>query len=216
MTERLAWEGATVVILASGPSLSVEQCHVVRLWREMDRQHHKVIAINTTFRRAPWADVIYACDAPWWNVYHDEARSFCEGELWTQDKASAARYGLHWIESAQQFGLSPTPGLIYQGTNSGYQAIGLAYDGGAVRMVLLGYDMHSQNGAHWHGVHPPGLDPKMHFHVWIKRFEKLADDLEKAGVEVVNATPGSALPYFNRADLIAALRLEEAPTCLQN
>lgn len=206
---RLDWEGATVVILASGPSLSVEQCAVVRLWREQDRRNHKVIAINTTFRRAPWADVIYACDAPWWNVYAGEARSACEGELWTQDKPTAIKYGLRWIPSCARQGLSQKPGLINQNSNSGAQAIGLAYDGGARRLVLLGFDMHGRNGTHWHGAHPQGLDPKMLFDVWLRRFDILSRDLEAAGVEVINATPNSALHHFNRADLLTALGLNE-------
>lgn len=207
----LQWEGATVVILASGPSLSVEQCEMVRVWRDVDPSTRKVIVINTTFRRAPWADVLYACDAPWWRAFHMEARGIFQGEMWTQDKISANTYGLRWIESSARQGLSQTPGLIYQNANSGAQAVGLAYDGGARRMILLGYDMHGRNGAHWHGAHPQGLDPKMHFDIWLRRFEILARDLDAAGVEVVNCTPGSAMTFFGTADLAKALE-ESCPS----
>ncbi|HWI12242.1 MAG TPA: hypothetical protein VNU48_12990 [Burkholderiaceae bacterium] len=221
----IRWPGATVVILASGPSLTVEQCEQVQVWCKSAggaggagaEQMRRCIAINTTFRRAPWADVLYACDAPWWRAADDETkrhgfRSHCEeaaavfrGELWTQDDAARREFRINWVESQRAAGLGKRPGLIHQGGNGGYQAMNLAYHAGAKRLILLGFDMH---GTHWHGKYENGLTntPKHLFQVWIDNFAALARDLTAESVEVVNCSPGSALKCFPAMDLAEALR----------
>lgn len=204
----LAWNGATVAIMASGASLSVEQCECVRAWRDERPEKRRAIAINTTFRRAPWADVLYACDWAWWQVYHDEVQKTFAGELWTQDDFAAKEYGLHFIRSENARGLSRTPDVIHQGANSGYQAIGLAHQAGAKRIVLLGYDM---RGGHWHGDHPARLNRTQNFNNWLANFVDLAADLANAGVTVVNASTSSetVLRCFPLVELDEALREEE-------
>ena len=203
----LAWDGlrwpqSMVVILASGPSLTVEQCETVRAWRAAAPSRY-VIAINTTFKRAPWADVLYACDAAWWKKYLPEVQAGFAGELWSQDKEAARQFGVHLIPSLRLPGLCTQPGFIHQGGNSGYQAINLAVQAGAMRIALLGYDMNDRAGKHWHGKYTNGL-PNTGSHLfleWIRNFERLASDLVKAGVEVVNCTSSSALTSFRTADL---------------
>lgn len=198
----LRWPQSTVVILASGPSLTLEQCEMVRVWRAAAERRY-VIAINTTFKRAPWADVLYACDAAWWKQYLPEVKTDFAGELWSQDKEAARQFGVHLIPSLRMPGLCTRPGFIHQGGNSGYQAINLAVQAGATQVVLLGYDMSDRAGKHWHGKYTNGL-PNTGTHLfleWIRNFERLATDLETAGVSVVNCTPSSALTSFRTADL---------------
>lgn len=207
----LGWPGATVVILASGPSLTPEQCDAVRAWHDCSPDQcseRRAIAVNTTFRRAPWADVLYACDATWWRVYHAEVEQVFHGEHWSQDEEATRDFGVHRIESRALPGLSKTPGVIHQGANSGYQAVGLAVQAGAKKIILLGFDM---AGTHWHGRYENGL-PNTAPHVfqsWITHFNGLAADLLAADVEVVNCTPGSAIGCFRFAELgqeLACLR----------
>jgi hypothetical protein len=208
----LRWPGAAVVILASGSSLTVAQCEAVRAWRRaqptITSRPRRVIAINTTFRRAPWADVLYACDETWWRAYHEEARGSFLGELWTQDEQARRYRGVSVVPSRDAPGLSPIPGVVHQGGNSGYQAIGLAVQAGARRIALLGYDYH---GPHWHGAHPAGLtNPSDDLMArWVGRMVPLADDCARVGVDVVNCTPASALRCFRTAsldDVLASLR----------
>lgn len=199
----IQWPGATVVILASGPSLTVEQCEAVRDWRE-GNEERRVIAVNTTFRRAPWADVLYACDAPWWRLHIDAVRYGFAGVLWTQDKEATREFGVNYVESANLPGLGKRTGVIHQGANGGYQAVNLAYQSGAKKIILLGFDM---QGTHWHGPYTNGL-PNTAAHLfssWIKSFERLAADLAQAGVAVVNCSPGSALKSFPMGELEEAL-----------
>lgn len=190
----LSWKGATVAILASGPSLSEEQAAAVLQWRNQDRNTRKVIAINTTYQRAPWADILYACDRQWWQVYYQRVKSECPDlDLWTQDPEAAKKYQINHIKSFRKEGLALEPGVINQGENSGYQTIGLAYQAGAVLIYLLGYDMH---GGHWHGQHPGFLNKPNPFSRWLKNFDKLAVDCKTVGLEVINCTLTTALRSF--------------------
>lgn len=191
----LQWPGETVFIFASGPSLTAEQCEAVR-----DRG--RTIAINTTFRLAPWADVLYACDGLWWDQYIEEVRESFKGQLWTLDAEAKRKHGVNRIESRPAPGLGKQKGVIHQGQNSGYQAINLAYQARAKRIILLGFDMKSQGKKkHWHGDHPGRLNHPLPYATWIKAFEKLAADLKAEKVEVLNATPGSALTCFPQVSL---------------
>lgn len=211
----LEWQGSTVVVLASGESLSAEQCEMVRVWRAAgDRR--RVIAINTTFRRAPWADVLYACDAPWWKnvnlktglTYHAEAKATFHGELWTQDENAVLLFeDLRRIKSEPKPGLGRVPGVIHQGQNGGYQAVNLAYQAGAELILLLGFDM---KGGHWHGEHPkPLTNTKQHlFAAYLQHFERMARDFLSTDCRVVNCTPGSALQSFPTAALETMLAAE--------
>lgn len=194
--------GADFVCIASGPSLTADDCERVRAWRQAKQEGRCVIVINTSFRAAPWADVLYACDLAWWDRHVAEVRDVFKGELWTQTKEAAVRHGLNRVEGRAGRGLCREPGVIHQGGNSGYQAIGMAVLQGARRVVLLGYDMQRTGGrSHWHGDHPGGLRNNSPFASWLKRFGDLADDLASEGVDVINATRETALQCFRRANL---------------
>ena len=54
---------------------------------------------------------------------------------------------------------------------------------------------------HWHGDHPQQLQNCYGISGWVKGFEALAQGLKAEGVEVVNCTIETAIPYFERADL---------------
>jgi hypothetical protein len=62
-----------VVCIASGPSLTAEDVERVRA------AGHPVIVTNTTFRLAPWADVLFGMDSKWWKEYHKEVDSVFTG-----------------------------------------------------------------------------------------------------------------------------------------
>lgn len=195
------WTGMTVAILASGPSLTAEQCEAVGQWRAAGADR-RVIAINTTFRRAPFADMVYACDGTYWRAkalgaaqshVQEAVAAFGTGKIWTQDVNAAKEFGLNLIRSEPGQGLSRKAGVINQGMNSGYQAINIAFLGGARRMLLLGFDC---KGGHWHGDHPAPLSNRLPHKQWLDRFVRLARDLQSEGITVVNCSPGTALHTF--------------------
>lgn len=147
-------------------------------------------------------------------MHHAEAAR-CQGELWTVSESAREAYDLHWIYGAGRSGLSPSPEYIHTGQNSGYQAIGLAYLFGASKITLLGFDY--MTGAnkerHWHGDHPKGLGncAPSRFPSWIQQMGVLAKDIQRAGVEITNASRRTALECYPRATLETALHDDGNP-----
>lgn len=201
----LDWTGGTAVVICSGPSLSAEQCANVKRWQRLEKGRY-VVVVNTSFRRAPFADVLYACDDRWWKAkekdvsYFDEAsRSFRLDQMWTQDVSAAKNFGIQLVNGV----LGPAP------SHSGYQACGLAALAGVKEIILLGMDM---QGTHWHGDHPAGIRARLPFKQWLNNANKLAADMKAAGIKVVNSTPNSALKVFPFVELKESLCLPFVPS----
>lgn len=171
----------TFAILATGPSLTVEQVEIVR-------GRCGVIAVSDAYRLAPWADALASQDKAWWK-HHPEALEF-EGRKFIGVPPDL-------IKGVEQ---ADTTGLISSGTNSGLMACHVAVTKfGATRLLLLGLDMHAENGAHFFGPHPAPLKNTRSDRFLVMR-QQFADWPHK-GVEVINCTPDSALTCFPVARL---------------
>lgn len=191
------------VCIASGPSLTAEDCERVRQWRSRTGGH--VIVVNSSWRLAPWADVIYSMDAAWWEKWIAVIRLESGAKLLTNSAEKARELGIDASPGAKTAGLGrKRPHLA---GNSGHAAINLAFLWGARRIVLLGYDMQMTGGrSHWHHDHPWGVSPASSpTRRWLPRYAQLATDLAAEGVEVINATRETALECFERRPLAEAL-----------
>jgi hypothetical protein len=74
--------------------------------------------------------------------------------------------------------------------------------------VLLGYDMRlGDDGRRHHHDTAPQVGTFPAFKQWILNFATMRPDLDAIGVDVVNCTPGSAIPAttFRRAELESVL-----------
>lgn len=185
------WDGATVVCVASGPSLTKEDIEYAR--SKADR----MIVVNATYKLAPNADVCYGADERFWNEYilKDDYREVFKGEGWTMSYPAGKKFGLNIIGRSNGEGYSIAPGTINTGGNSGFQAIHLAAYWGASRIVMLGYDMQRTDGKeHWHGKHRGNLLNGRNFALWIRRLHPLLRELNKRGVKLLNATRTTAIP----------------------
>lgn len=140
-------------------------------------------------------------DVKWWEEHHKQV----EVERWTVNPLAARRYKLFLCPSEQGGGFSTRPGIIRAGTNSGFQAIGLALLWGAERVILLGYDMQLTDGkSHWHGDHKGMGNPRAdRFKTWIHHIELMA---KQCRVPIFNATRQTALTCFPKIELADALR----------
>ena len=183
------WWQETVVCIGAGPSLTVDDVDQVR-------DKARVIVINSSYMLAPWADLLYACDGKWWD-WHDGGQLFM-GEKWTQDAGAAARYRLNYIKGIAGTGLCTDPRMIHTGSNSGFQAINMAYHKGAHRVILLGFDMQfgHEGQAHWHGEHPDNV--RSNYEMFKAGFKQIA---EQGKIEVINASRETALRCFPRKPL---------------
>lgn len=152
----------------------------------------------------PDADYLYACDQKWWQVHLDRVRETFSGELYTQYSTRdeydwAVERGIVPIEGCDLPGLGMK--RIHWNSNSGAQAMNLAYLKGAGSIVMLGYDM---QGRHWFGDHPEPLH-NGNYSGFVDRFSQLAIDLKSEGVMVVNCSRETALTQFPRASLESVL-----------
>jgi hypothetical protein len=166
------------------------------------RGRARVIAINTTYELAPWADVLYACDAKWWKWY--PAASAFQGLKYTLSQPQVKVPDLHVLQNTGRDGLELKPTGLKTGCNSGYQAVNLAVHLGAARIILLGYDMQPHGGRHHHHPeHPQKSTPP--YAVWVCHFATLAAALKKHGIDVVNCSRRTALTCFPKDSLAHAL-----------
>jgi hypothetical protein len=179
--------GKTVVCIASGPSLTEYDCNLVRF------SGFFTIVTNTTFRLCPWADILFAFDAKWWKLYHDEVVSQFSGRKLTY--AQSVTYEYRDVETLNNQKWFNNFG------NSGACAIGLAIAGKAQRIILLGYDCQVNGKSHWHGDHPQGFSNMASMKRWPAQFKSVAIDAEHAGVEIINASRDTALKCFKRSKL---------------
>ena len=166
------------------------------------------IAVNSTFRLAPWADMLYAADWEWWA--HDsnrDAHQFAGLKVTCRVPVK----GVHCLRDSGSDGFDPDPAYVRTGGNGGYQALHIAAHAGASRVLLLGFDMRrTEAGCHWHGPHPSMLreTTDQTYAKWARQFETIAGPLKERGVGVVNCTPGSALQCFRVARLEDELAVE--------
>jgi hypothetical protein len=186
------WLGRCVVIAASGPSAAEADFDLIR------RSGAAVVAINATYRLAPFADLLYAADGLFWTK--DEGARAFRGLKVTQHIRDAARYGLEVVnlDAATRTMQFERFGHIGAGGNSGFQAVNLVAQTGAARIVLVGFDYSLARGVHWHGRHPPGMNNPSEKNVarWAADMDRAAPLLASLGVDVVNASPHSSLRAF--------------------
>ena len=191
------WFGETCLIVASGPSAAGVDLALFK-----SRTNCKTIAINNSWKLAPWADVLYAADGNWWTK-NQLAFSFA-GLKVTVDKKAAKNYGLHLVELTPcSYALSTVKGKLGIGGNSGFHALNLAVQFAAKRIVLVGFDMTIEHGTHWHGEHPRGLTNPREFNMerWRRVLDATAPVLRELGIEVLNTSEVSKLNAFPKVRL---------------
>jgi hypothetical protein len=194
------WSGQRCMIVASGPSALEQPVYeakgVVR-----------AIAINNSWRLAPWADALYASDAAWWR--ENDHAGFAGLKVSRSDVP-----GVHKVNLRGQRGawydhmIFDEPGTLGAGGSSGFQALNLAVQFGALDIALVGYDARVDNGIHWHGRHERTSNPtEAMAAAWAMYLDRAAKPLADAGVRVVNCSPVSALEAYQKMGLSEWLAL---------
>lgn len=161
--------------------------------------------------------MLYGCDGKWWAM-RQGAPDFHGLKLTADGAQAAAIRDLHRIRVINGSAkiLTDAPGVVGAGSdsdtgggNSGFQALNLAVQFGARKIVLVGFDMRLDRGSHWHGKHPPGLNnpSDSNLVIWRRVLNGAARQLAALGVEVLNASPVSTLTAF------PIVTFEEALAC---
>ncbi len=199
------WSGETAIVIASGPSLKkqdVEAC----------RDRGKVIVIKKCVELAPWADVVYGCDGPWWRSVQGLMK-FQGLKLAFEPTVCGSEYRIQRVEipdaKCNRFLFDKT-GTVGAGRNSGFQALNLAAQFGAKRVILLGFDMQGETGGHWYGRNnwmQANNPDQWSYQSWQRAFAEGAGDLKARGIEVINASRSTALKCFRPLSINEALDL---------
>jgi hypothetical protein len=195
-----AWGEATAVIIGGGPSHVDIPADAYRA--------HRFVAVNSACRHvAPIAsgrDILYFSDNSWAERFEHLIRTW-PGLVVTSNRNTKARLGtlvnrLNLTAVTEYAGASPD----YVQASSGHTAACLAAMMGATRLVLIGFEGGYVNGrSHGH------TDYVQHDeHAFRERFlpgwSGLAPAFRRLGVDVLNATPRSAVTDFPTVDFAEA------------
>lgn len=185
------WPGETCFIVCGGPSLIGFDFARLR--------GRRVIAINSSYEKVPFADVLVFGDGRWWNWRRDDARNF-GGLIVHCGEQRDQRLSV--MKPVKPPGLArPRDSLCFLNTTL-TAAINLAVHFGVKRIVLLGADMQKDAAgrSHHHAPHPVASREGC----WNRHMADLAtlvEPLAKAGIEVVNVSPSSLIDFWPKRDV---------------
>lgn len=196
-----AWAGETAFLLGGGPSLAAVPIAALDAARAEGRA--RVVAIKHAVTLMPHADCCYFADglSRWYKWYGALLRGYHGPWLVTVAPDLDAADGLDikrlvWRRAKRGEpppALSCDPGALV-GEDSGTHATNLAFLAGAARIVLCGFDL--RDNGWWHS-HPPkqpvGKLAARIETVFLPAWRRMLAALAAEGVEVLSASPGSAL-----------------------
>ena len=191
------------ILCATGPGLTEKVIQTIRPYKD----DYVIFGINDSYRVIDFLDEHYACDGKWWRQWGDDFRQVCpELSSWTQDAQMAQQYKLQHSPGKHNKGFSLEPNLIHFGSNSGYQALNIAFLMGGCKFILVGYNMQAvDNKKHFFGDHPPGLNSNSPYANFAKNYATIQPEIREL---VINCTENSALTCFEKADLEETLKNE--------
>ena len=185
------FKGEDVYIIGGGPSLEGFN------WKKLEDKN--TIGCNSAFRLGSRVcNICFFSDPNWFDKFYDMLAEW-GGRVVTHHSAMKKRKEdwLYVMERGTKKGLYKD--RLFYGGNSGCGAINLAFLMGAKRVLLLGFDCKpgKDNQPNWHKYQIEAMMPGVH-DKFLKGFKTLSEALPVVfpDREVINLTPGSAIPYF--------------------
>lgn len=182
------WEGERCFVLAGGASLQRELVPSLR---------GRIVAIKQAVKLRPDADVMFVSGrddpkvcASYFSLYRGP-RIVCRHDY------PGMPIGTYHLRRVKGGGYSRDPAML-GGLDAGSSAINLAALFGAREIVLLGMDM---TGGRWVKKHHLPVIPQRHFALHLAGLEGMAEEIAKDGIRVVNCSPISVIPFFEKRPL---------------
>ena len=208
------WKGVTAFILGGGYSLKSINLEPIK--------HRRIIAINNAYgdpikvnrkgkakyyEPRTWVDICWFGDRRWFGWHYQHLKRF-NGIIAHCSAGMENVKGLVVYKRGKPAGIETKPGLVSWNGNSGISAINFAYHLGVTKVVLLGFDMKKvDNQSNWHQDHPsPNKDP---YGRYLARLQVVDKDAKKLGLEIINCSLVSAIPYWPKMTLESYLESEE-------
>ena len=184
----------TVFVLGGGPSL---------IGFDVERlRGRRVFVVNQSIYLAPWADALFFMDQHWFDANRAAVEAFGGLRITAARHSKAAAPDL-----LKRVTFTHGPEFVFGTGNlkfsrtSGHAAICLSIVMGAIKVVLLGFDMRIADGrSHFHDAYRNNAD-KLFRDDFLVHFTGWNDAARKCGVKIVNCTPGSALNEFEHRPL---------------
>lgn len=198
------WRGDTAFIIAGGTSVASQGIERLR--------GRRVLVVNSSYEAAPWAPVLYFADRRWYFEHYTRPafKAFaglkisCNGQPQVRSNPE-----ISWLRRVvPNFdpthgplgpGLAEDPAAVVSNRTSLQGAINIAAHYGVARIVLLGADMcRSVDGrTHHHSAHrwnnKPGTET---WDVQMVQLALVVEPLKSRGIDVVNCSPISRLPWW--------------------
>jgi hypothetical protein len=186
-----------------------------------------LIGINNAYQLGRWIEVIFFGDNSWYLAHCRMLAQYAGLKVTCNPRFYHKSVGRHdnikYLERDKnhRHGISTKPGMVSWNDNSGFAAISLACHFGVKRIVLLGFDMRLDRDSvsHWHGHHrekygdikkreeknKKGKAKSPPFRRHLRGCQAIANDAKRMGVEILNASPKSAIKDFPRVKLSEVL-----------
>jgi hypothetical protein len=161
------------------------------------------VGCNDAYKLGTWVDWCVFGDKRWfgWNVEELSTWENREQVVCCVPQLLEGRGKYPWLKILRRdearFGLSIEQDTVCWNRGTGGTAINVAYLLGASRIVLLGFDMRMVDGKHnWHDNHQKVERDKIYQGSMMPFLKPMSDAMKVTGLQIVNATPGSALTLF--------------------
>lgn len=195
------WSGETAIIVASGPTAS-------KVPLEKAKGKAKFIAINNSWKLAPWADILFACDMSWWKNANG-CPEFTGMKLTIEEKVLREYPDVKWLKCRKPDDrlITDEIGTVGWGGNSGFHCLNLTVQFGCAKVLLVGMDMTLTHGIHWHGPHPRHMNNPKPSNVtrWARAVDAAAREISKTGTKVINCSDISTLQNYPKMSFEEAL-----------
>ena len=218
------WEEGDVWIIGGGPSVPRQFNIPKKIFQSvvrgtspsvyapyMSALHDKhVIGVNVAYLLGDWIDFVFFGDKGFL-LTHQEALSKFQGlKISCHPRTNEMKWVKFLARDKQHpSGITSNPMKVSWNGNSGAAAISVAAHTGARRIILLGFDMKLSEGnnQHWHNIYGRGTHfdqrrlKKLPFHRHLRGFPPIAKDAKRMGIEIINASPDSAIECFRKVHI---------------
>jgi hypothetical protein len=200
------WDNGTAFIIGGGPSL-----------RDFDftpLHNRNIIGCNCAFMLGEWVDICWFGDSMWFDQNRVLLAHF-PGLKYHCCHRHKDRPDTFRIARGKPEGIETDPYKVSWNNNTGASAINLAYHLGARKVILLGFDMKfgSDKENNWHNYYER-LEVSKRGDDWypydrfLRSFIQIQKDAQKLDLEILNATPDSALTLFPMISFEEALLIK--------
>jgi hypothetical protein len=186
------WLGETAFLVCGGPSFAAVDPRQLR--------GRRVMVVNSSVYRVPFADILFFGDERWELENRQAVKAF-RGRVLSSSHGSVHCAYIEFLRRPRPSdvppGLSSDPSQAWMRHTSVRGAINVLCHLGVSRIVALGLDGGPDiaGKTHHHAPHPWGMNRDI-WHLQRDELAGVAPALASRGIELLNASPGSRIPFW--------------------